>query len=767
MAAEAGDSIVLNGTTLLVKGIQAGKPISEFTSGLRVGRATYDDRQHAFFTVLDDFSGGFAHRIFDIRESIGTHWDNAGGVDLRKSRLMMLPPFGYRLNTNSNDPTNMLLSSEILDGAATAGANTGFFYYGAGDSIYQVNDKRKVLTRVKDLSGEARIPSKMTRAFMFRGADDVLRIYFITVNANQTSRFWYSEDPESVTPTFTEGDRFFWDAMVFENQVVAQEATFGFIQNATPTNASDWNTDDVNDGEPYWRPIGIVRFIGVAPGPTLSNPHIYFIDYGDGRLYALDFYQRRAAAVAIGDAHYLLNGVMWNGQVVITNGFNVWAYSPGGVGQETVRDISITGRDGVPNSIRDGTYRITGLLDGGQYLYAIAERSAVGTEVGKDATIGYMILVYNGAGWSTYIPKQEQSVATSDAAANPIAAVIERYPVGVGSAQFTAREVTRSLNILAQAHPDLGAKFIELHSYVWPRIGDVPVPEYDTFQSTLSPHEFETGWFDGGFQDIEGALFYMKIDLAKGSSTLPVTLSYRLNDDEDGAYTELGTASALGTSTFQFASSNQGLQFRTAQFKFGLSRSVTTTLDGSLTNVGLTITLTDGSEFPTGGGLIKIDDEIVRYASRSGNVLTVSHVSFRGLLESDNLSHLDDADVICLSLTPQIRGITLVYRKKASLRRTWVAQIDVNAMVEKKTLVDTNGDGSPDTAATSQNVIDFLEALWFKKTLVQLTVPNQLPSGDNVRVEIADYTDNIDDNRLPSTIRGTINLVLIEPVQAT
>lgn len=776
MAAELGDYITLNGTTLLVRGIQAGKPVSEFTSGLRIGRANYDDRQNAFFTVLDDFSGGFGHRILDIRESLGTHWDNEG-VDLRHSRQMMLPPYKFLLNTDGNDPTSMILSTEILDGAAIGVASNdlavgpNYFYYGAGDSLYRVGNKRDTLERVKDLSGESPAPEKITRAFVFRGkVSNTQRLYFVTTNSTVNSLFYYSSDPVATSPTFTAGDRNLWDALPFQDRVIGQDTVFQIIYNVEPTNALDWNIDDANDGEALWHAQSVVRFLGTALHSTVNYAAMYFIDYGDGRLYALAPDIRICTPVGIGDFHYLVNGVVWQGQVVVTNGWNIWLYSPGGGGgSETVRDISLFGRQGVPDAVRDGNYRITGLVDGGRELFAIAERSAIGTQVGKDTTIGFVIFVYNGAGWSTFVPKAEQAIATSNHGANPIAAVIDRYPISVVSAQQQSTEISRALNILCQSHTDT-ANFVELHSHLLPRIGDVPEPEFDLFMSAAPDGdyiEFETGWFDGGFADIKGALFYAKLDMAKGDATLPVRIRYRLDDDETGAYTTLGTAIAAGTTTMQFDASNKaGVQFRTAQFRVGLKRTTTSTLDGAITNVGLSITVDDGSLFPADGGYILIESEIIRYASRSGNVLTVSHVDFRGEFSSDNVSHLDGVDVMCLSITPVVRALTLVYRKRATLRRTWVAQVDVNKMVEQGIKVDTDGDGTPDTAATSQNVIDYLEDLWNTKTLVQLVVPNQLPSADNVRVEVADYTDNIDDNRLPSTIKGTINVVLIESVAA-
>src|SRR3990167_2314723 len=173
MPASAADRIVVNGTTLLVESVVAGKSISEFTSGLKVGRATYDDRQHAFFLVLDDFSGGFGHRTLDVREELGTHWDNAGGVDLRRSQQIVLPPKRY-LVAPDIQPTSMVLSNEILDGAAIGvprddpgAGNDSYFYFGAGYSIYRMNNDRDSLVLVKAIESPGvpagRVPIKATR----------------------------------------------------------------------------------------------------------------------------------------------------------------------------------------------------------------------------------------------------------------------------------------------------------------------------------------------------------------------------------------------------------------------------------------------------------------------------------------------------------------------------------------------------------------------------------------------------------------------------
>lgn len=73
--AERQDNIVtLNGVELPVLGpIQPGL-VSEFSTGLKVGSATYDERLHAYYLVFDTFAGGFGFRQSEIREAGGTHW---------------------------------------------------------------------------------------------------------------------------------------------------------------------------------------------------------------------------------------------------------------------------------------------------------------------------------------------------------------------------------------------------------------------------------------------------------------------------------------------------------------------------------------------------------------------------------------------------------------------------------------------------------------------------------------------------------------------
>lgn len=68
------DTILLNGVEFAVSGPIRGGMVSEFATGLKVGRATYDEREHAFWISLEDFSGGMGYRQLDVREAGGTHW---------------------------------------------------------------------------------------------------------------------------------------------------------------------------------------------------------------------------------------------------------------------------------------------------------------------------------------------------------------------------------------------------------------------------------------------------------------------------------------------------------------------------------------------------------------------------------------------------------------------------------------------------------------------------------------------------------------------
>lgn len=68
------NEILLNGVAFVVNGPIRGGMVSEFATGLKIGPATYDEREHAYWIVFSDFSGGFGFRHSNVREAGGTHW---------------------------------------------------------------------------------------------------------------------------------------------------------------------------------------------------------------------------------------------------------------------------------------------------------------------------------------------------------------------------------------------------------------------------------------------------------------------------------------------------------------------------------------------------------------------------------------------------------------------------------------------------------------------------------------------------------------------
>ncbi len=130
--------VTLAGFELVVSGpIRAGLS-SEFSAGLKIGQATYDERLHAFWIVLDDFSGGFGHRRLDIREELGTFWqqDAANAPDLRRARDMTLSP-PFTLTTPVAAGNNDM---NVRNPSYPFTRNSTFIVFGFGSSIYTSAD---------------------------------------------------------------------------------------------------------------------------------------------------------------------------------------------------------------------------------------------------------------------------------------------------------------------------------------------------------------------------------------------------------------------------------------------------------------------------------------------------------------------------------------------------------------------------------------------------------------------------------------------------
>ena len=175
--------------------------------------------------------------------------------------------------------------------------------------------------------------------------------------------------------------------------------------------------------------------------------------------------------------------------------------------------------------------------------------------MGSTSAETYRLLVYNGVGWSWLGPEVGSTFA-------PMAAIVDHFPI---SFAVTAGP-TRYIDVLVS---DRGTRATELHPYQLPKQGNTPTVGIDGSED--GPLHFETGWFDGGFVDIEGALLRMTIDGHNLSASETVKVEYVLNNDEDMSYKTLGTFTQ-DQQEIWFNANHQGIAFTTVRFRISLNR---------------------------------------------------------------------------------------------------------------------------------------------------------------------------------------------------
>jgi len=544
------NSIFINDIEFIVHGPIAVGAISEFTTGLKIGAATYDERENAFWAVLDDFSGGFGHRILDIRAAGGTHFDNVGGVDVRHPRHISLP--GLRTVTtpaSSLNPTSIASNSTpFVVSMLPSNVGVDAIHMAIGNAVYTLG-LTGALTRRATFAGASKIVSIID----FRGSDGTRRLYL----CNETSaNYFFSTDGTTWSDgsglAGQSGMLLLREAIVWDAQIIAYGQTAGGAIGLTSSaDGVNWSNDDSNIGF-HWIPRdgNGVSMVGIAMAPWGASA-VYFIDLGS--LYVLDWYVYNAVKIqGLGEDNRLLRGTIWNGQIVVTDGRRVWLYEPASA---NIRPIGPFGIEGAAPSWIDNDYRIAQLIAGANDLFALCVSESLNVPSND-----YRIAVYNGVGWSWFGPEVTGQI--------PWGAIIGTLVSTTDTGTFTAR----SLHVMQ--HP-LASLTTTLSSWQLPEIGDVAYVGSGRNQSFEDgPLNFETGWFDGGFSDLEGVLLKMAIDGYQINADETVRVEYRLNNDETSAYTDLGTFTDVQQTLF-FTTDRKGLPFKTVQFRISLDRGST------------------------------------------------------------------------------------------------------------------------------------------------------------------------------------------------
>ena len=543
------NAIFINGVEFLCDGpIRAGA-ISEFTTGLKIGAATYDEREHAFWAVLDDFSGGFGHRILDIRAAGGTHFDNVGGVDLRHPRNIALP--GLRSVTtpaSSANPTAIRANhTPFATSLLFSNLGADYIQMAIGNGIYTLAMDGTLTRRINITNSD-----QVINILDFRGSDGTRRLY--ATNEDDANYFFSTNGTSWSDGSGLSGQSgmlLLYNAVVWDAQIIAFGKTGGGATGLTSSaDGVNWSNDDSAIGF-HWIPTDdSVYMIGIAMAPWGASA-LYFLDLGN--LYVLDWSVYNAVKIeGLGEANRLVRGTSWNGQIAVTDGRRVWLYEPASA---NIRPIGPFGVEGAAPSWIDNDYRIAQLIGGANDLFALCVSESLAVPSND-----YRIAVYNGVGWSWFGPEVTGQI--------PWGALIGTLVSTTDTGSFRAR----SLHVLQ--HP-LGSLTTTLSSWQLPEIGDVAYVGTGRSQSFEDgPLHFEMGWFDGGFSELEGVLLKLSIDAYQLTTTETVLVEYRLNNNESSAYTTLGTFTNNQQTLF-FTKDGKGVPFKTVQFRISLDRGST------------------------------------------------------------------------------------------------------------------------------------------------------------------------------------------------
>lgn len=456
-------------------------------------------------------------------------------MDIRRPRHITLPLLQQTAALDAPaalDYTGGRMPTGPITGSDISGSVR--MYAGFGGGIYVSDDLGASWTKKADITN-GKVISKILE---FAEAPTGTRKLYAFVEGT-AAEFYTSTDGDSWSASGA-------DQAVVEDAIVWNQRLIGTMPIARIIYSKDgdaWSNKLTVSDIVWANNFGRVEFVGIYMAPW-GEAAVHFVahsDQGLRTLHVLDFDHRTAYPIPLGTGRHIGDVKVWQNFLAATDGYNVYLWDG-----QSVRNITWSRKGPMPDALQDGL--IWQLIPTGDYLYATF----------IDESDNLQLLVYNGAGWTTLGP-----VVTD--AFSMVAGVIH---------QFSNALMTNRRRIVAfDASAWDSASSPETIRWTLPQNSDVPQVGLDSFQD--GPLSFITGWIDGGFSEISGALYSLMIDGYGITATETVKVEYQLDNNESGSWTTLGTWTSVGDT--KFFSAPDGLEFRTVRFRISLDRGSTAT----------------------------------------------------------------------------------------------------------------------------------------------------------------------------------------------
>jgi len=302
-----------------------------------------------------------------------------------------------------------------------------------------------------------------------------------------------------------------------------------------------------------------LRFVGTGPSPW--GDQAPYLRSGN-RLYVLDFFGRKIYPIELGGGRLLMQGRVWNSDLVLTEGWDVSQYDMGG---QTSKPIGFPRKWGIPPSLINGASIgiIIDLIPYDDELFAIV------VEPDEPSTTVYR---YNGLGWHQFGKKMHGFFANHGFRVN--------FPLASGGLFTDPAQalIVPGYTSNGGIHSSTGWGYYQFHL---PVLSHTPTVGVDPFNT--SGARWYSGWMDGGFFDIDGTLLRMNIDCFFHGGT--VLVEYRLDNDNDletdAVWTSLVNADGDGAAfdadnlVLYFPNPDdpkRGIKYRTVQLRITLTR---------------------------------------------------------------------------------------------------------------------------------------------------------------------------------------------------